>query len=104
MSLRAVESERISIARPVVAKVETTRFKLEQTQGEDLFALWCMFTDYSKLRVYLPTTWQECLDRKIGIHVAAELSDKAFEIVQHMTDEFARNIPTSVLPQKSQVV
>lgn len=58
-----------------------------------MFAFWCLLKDFNKIRNFLRSIWQEYYDKKIGIHVASELSDKAYEIVQHITDDFAAEFP-----------
>lgn len=70
-----------------------TVFELEPQAEDEDFALWCLLKDCHQIRLYVRSLWHEYAAGSISLHIAALITDKAFLLIQHATNEFSNDYP-----------
>ncbi|KAK3624411.1 hypothetical protein LTR56_021035 [Elasticomyces elasticus] len=64
-----------------------------EDQDDDVFAIWCFFTDCSKIRAYTNDVWRAYMAGKLNYLVAVEITDKAFIMNHLLADALSADNP-----------
>lgn len=65
----------------------------ESEDDETDFAIFCLFEDLRRIRMYLNQIWQDYKSGKIDLMAASVISNAAFGFVQNVHSEFGRSHP-----------
>ena len=66
----------------------------DDVEGNTMFAIFCLFDDLLKLRVYLKELWEMYQDRSITLPAAAALTNTAFEAANKLENELRTDFPS----------
>jgi hypothetical protein len=83
------ESEEIPESIPTVPKVEkNVKYKLEASDADVSFAVYCFLKDLTNIRLFVRRTWREFKHGKIGLSAAAVTMNAAIGMIEKLSDEF----------------
>jgi hypothetical protein len=86
-----------AITSPVelLYEIEPANTKNE-IENEKLFALFCLFEDFHRLRVFVMETWVDYFTDKVDLITASVVTNAAFEFAIQTSDELLASYPDCV--------
>ncbi|KAI4644724.1 uncharacterized protein J4E78_009543 [Alternaria triticimaculans] len=70
------------------AKTKKVTYKLEESDTDVIFAVYCFLKDVTDLRIAVRRTWREFANGDIGVQAAALTMNVALNMIKKVSDEF----------------
>lgn len=88
-----IDAEQIPDAIASTCNPTKTEYKLETAAADISFAIYCFLKDFTQIRMFIKSTWQEFKGNQVGLRAAALTMNAGIDMLERLSNDFEEAFP-----------